>query len=277
MTQGLSFLGRSPLPSTTRPASLPTVLGPQQAVGERPVGKPCAVPWPTMPRSVPSSISTWAGGSQASAVGLVPGTPCRTPDLPTLQNRNRLTAALRPPLPERWASSQAPSLRAAGKGWGSGGGLAGGGEPSDLTAHWCAHRASVPRGPALLRLCLGLPTQLLSSGGSRGGVLPGSVRERLRVPARPLLGRRPLCSCCPLPLLPPAPALRSRGHRSPAVQPVVGPRASLALGLGLEAAWSPRSPPLCYLLNLPPLLGAPHMGPVTSHGIIDGPAQRPSQ
>lgn len=188
-----------------------------------------------MPRSVPSSTSTWAGGSQASAVGLVPGTPCRTPDLPTLQNRNQPIAALWPLLPECWTSSQAPSLRAAGKGWRSGGGLAGGGGTSDLTAHSCAHRASVPGGPALLRLRLSLPTQLLSSGGQRAGVLPGSVRERLRVPARPLLGRRPLCACCPLPLLPPAPALRPRGHRAPAVQPVVGPR---VLGWG----WRPRGP-----------------------------------
>lgn len=85
MTEGLSFLCRLPLPSTTRPASLPTVLGPQQAVGERAGGKPCAPPWPIMPRSVPSSISTWAGGSQASVVGLVPAPLCTVPSLPTLR------------------------------------------------------------------------------------------------------------------------------------------------------------------------------------------------
>ena len=79
-----------------------------------------------------------------------------------------------------------------------------------LTTHSCARRAPVPGGPAVLRLRLGLPAQLLGSGRGGRGVLRGRVRERLRVPARPLLGRRPLCACRPLALLPPTPAPRPR-------------------------------------------------------------------
>lgn len=103
--------------------------------------------------------------------------------------------------------------------------------PLGLTAHSCARRAPVPGGPVVRGLRLSLPAQLLRSGRGSGGVLQGRVRERLRVPAGPLLGRRPVCACLPLPVLPPTPALRARRHRAPAVQPVVGPRAMLALPL----------------------------------------------
>lgn len=75
LAEGLSFLGRFPLLSTMRPASLPAVLGPQWAVAERASRKLCAPPWPARPRTVPSRTSTCAGGSLASAVGLLPVSP----------------------------------------------------------------------------------------------------------------------------------------------------------------------------------------------------------
>lgn len=64
--------------------------------------------------------------------------------------------------------------------------------------------------------------------------LRGRMRERLRVPAGSLLGRRPVRARRPLPLLPPTPALRARGHRAPALQPVVGARAWRAPSRGAE-------------------------------------------
>lgn len=82
LAEELSFVGRFPLLSTTRPASLPTVLGPQQAVGKRGGGRPCAPPWPTTLRTAPSGASTCAGGSPASAVGLLPVPLCTSPASP---------------------------------------------------------------------------------------------------------------------------------------------------------------------------------------------------
>lgn len=109
-------------------------------------------------------------------------------------------------------------------------------------------------------------------GAGSGGVQRRRMREQLRVPARPLPGWRPPCAGRLLPLLPPTPALRPRGHGAPEVQPVVGPRSLAVLLLGLATARSPLTPPLCYLLNLPSLLGTPHEWYVTCHGLTGGPA-----
>lgn len=51
-----------------RPASLLTVLEPQQAVARRSKWRLCVPPLPTMPRPVPGSTSMCTGGSLASVV-----------------------------------------------------------------------------------------------------------------------------------------------------------------------------------------------------------------
>lgn len=64
----ISLPCRCPQMSTTRPASLPTVLEPEQAVAQRGRGKLCVPPWPTMPGPVLDRTSTCTGGSLASVV-----------------------------------------------------------------------------------------------------------------------------------------------------------------------------------------------------------------
>lgn len=59
---------RFPQMSTTRPASSPTVLEPQQAVAQRGNWKLCVPPLPTMPRPVPGRTSMCTGGSLDSVV-----------------------------------------------------------------------------------------------------------------------------------------------------------------------------------------------------------------
>lgn len=86
LAEGLSRFVRCPLLSTTRPSSLPTVLGPQRAVGGRSGWRPRAPPWPATPRIVRRDASTCAGGSPASAVGLPPVPLCTASGLPTLWN-----------------------------------------------------------------------------------------------------------------------------------------------------------------------------------------------
>ena len=83
VAEGLSCLGRSPLQSTTRPASSPTVLGPQRAVGGQSGWSPCAPPWPATPRTVRRGASQCAGGSPASAVGRLPARLCPASGLPS--------------------------------------------------------------------------------------------------------------------------------------------------------------------------------------------------
>lgn len=86
VAEGLSCLGRCPLQSTTRPASSPTVLGPQRAVGGQSGWRLCAPPWPATPRTVRLGASRCAGGSPASAVGRLPARLCPASGLPSLWN-----------------------------------------------------------------------------------------------------------------------------------------------------------------------------------------------
>lgn len=220
-------------------------------MGERAAGRLCASPWPATPRTVPSGTSACSGGSPASVVGLLRCLPASHPaGLGTEGGPScgPYFCVLWHSLNARLASSSWAAARSGGRR-----GLRG------LTAPSRAPRAPVPRRPAVLGLRLRLPAQLLRGGRGRGGVLRGAMRERLRVRARPLLGRRPVRARRALPLLPPTPALRPRGHRAPAVQPVVGPRALPALRWG----WRPSSP----LRPLPKAIAStclPFWGPLTS-------------
>lgn len=229
-------------------------------MGKRPDATPCAAPWPTMPRSVPSSTSTWAGGNQASAVGLVPGTPCRTPDLPTLQPCGPcfLSAGLPPKHPR------------CGQGVG-------------VWREEGNPRTSQPTRVPTERLCPG--GQLYSDCASAcppscsavGEAGEGSCREAC------VSG----CECPPGlfwdgGLCVPAarcPCYHRRRRYAPGdtvrqlCNPwwVRGPRWPLGWG------WRPRGPlgALPYAISstcVPFRGGAPHMAPVTSHGLIDGPA-----
>lgn len=132
VAEGLSCLGRCPLQSTTRPASSPTVLGPQRAVGGQSGWRLCAPPWPATPRTVRLGASRCAGGSRASAVGRLPARLCPASGLPSLWNPG---------------IDRGPSRGSFSLGWGSATGLwPEAGNSLGLTAHSYTPQSACVRG-----------------------------------------------------------------------------------------------------------------------------------
>lgn len=111
----ISLPDRFPRMSTMRPASLPTVLEPEQAVTQRSSRKLFVPPLPTMPRPVPDSTSMCTGGSLASVVCWVcPPEANQGPEGPLAVSHGLLDFHSQP-----------------------------------FTEHFCSHRTPVSRGAAL--------------------------------------------------------------------------------------------------------------------------------
>lgn len=103
----ISLSYRFPQMSTMRPASLPTVWEPQQAVAQRGRWRLCVPPLPTMPRPVPGSTSMCSGGSRASVVRRV----CLSQTNQGLPGCLPWPIGFAKPTPSSWANFFVPTER----------------------------------------------------------------------------------------------------------------------------------------------------------------------